>query len=205
MKILCFDTETTGLIKKPQGKWGKDPSFMQSECWPHVVEIAWILADDDRKTVLESSYIISPDNWEIPQEASAIHSITTDFATANGIDFNIAMDEFMQVLPTADIVVGHNVEFDIKVVCAELYRFKRMDDIQALKTKNNICTKNVSTNYCKIPAPWGGNNYKWATLSELYRKLFTKEIENAHRAMSDVKATLECFYELEKRGVIHLV
>lgn len=52
-------------------KW--DADFEQ---FPHVVQLAWSLGDK------EKSYIIKPDNYEIPPETTAIHGITTERAIA---------------------------------------------------------------------------------------------------------------------------
>ena len=74
----------------------------------------------------------------------------------------------------------------------------------------------MSTAFCKLPSKKHGHSrrnsiftaqrstqqYRWPKLAELYRILFTKEIPNAHDAASDVQATLKCFFELKKRGVI---
>jgi hypothetical protein len=55
LKDICFfDCETTGVPAKGL-KW--DADFEQ---FPHVVQLAWSLGDK------EKSYIIKPDNYEIP-------------------------------------------------------------------------------------------------------------------------------------------
>ena len=46
--------------------------------------------------------------------------------------------------------------------------------------------------------------YKYPKLNELYCKLFHRNFENAHNAFSDVLATIECFKELKKKGVIDM-
>lgn len=57
LKDVCFfDCETTGVPAKGL-KW--DADFEQ---FPHVVQLAWSLGDK------EKSYIIKPDNYEIPPE-----------------------------------------------------------------------------------------------------------------------------------------
>lgn len=67
LKDVCFfDCETTGVPAKGL-KW--DADFEQ---FPHVVQLAWSLGDK------EKSYIIKPDNYEIPPETTAIHGITTE-------------------------------------------------------------------------------------------------------------------------------
>lgn len=64
LKDICFfDCETTGVPAKGL-KW--DADFEQ---FPHVVQLAWSLGDK------EKSYIIKPDNYEIPPETTAIHGI----------------------------------------------------------------------------------------------------------------------------------
>ena len=57
-----------------------------------------------------------------------------------------------------------------------------------------------STNYCKIPR--FNREYKWPNLTELHKKLFDCDFENAHDALSDVKACAKCFFELKKQEII---
>lgn len=57
LKDICFfDCETTGVPAKGL-KW--DADFNQ---FPHVVQLAWAFGDKER------SFIIKPDNYEIPPE-----------------------------------------------------------------------------------------------------------------------------------------
>ena len=74
LKDICFfDCETTGVPAKGL-KW--DADFNQ---FPHVVQLAWVFGDKER------SFIIKPDNYEIPPETTAIHGITTERAIAEVI------------------------------------------------------------------------------------------------------------------------
>ena len=41
-------------------------------------------------------------------------------------------------------------------------------------------------------------------LNELYYKLFHSNFENAHNAFSDILATIKCFKELRKKGIIEI-
>lgn len=73
LKDICFfDCETTGVPAKGL-KW--DADFMQ---FPQVVQLAWSVGDK------EKSYIIKPDGYEIPEETTEIHGITTERAIARG-------------------------------------------------------------------------------------------------------------------------
>ena len=43
MKLLVFDTETTGLPES------RTTSILETSKWPHIVQLSWILYDDDTK------------------------------------------------------------------------------------------------------------------------------------------------------------
>ncbi len=56
-----------------------------------------------------------------------------------------------------------------------------------------------SIDFCAIPGYYG---YKYPSLQELHKKLFNYEFEDAHNALSDIRATLKCFFELKEREII---
>ena len=39
MKVLIFDTETTGLPE------GKNPSIYETQKWPHIIQLSYIVYD----------------------------------------------------------------------------------------------------------------------------------------------------------------
>ena len=94
------------------------------------------------------------------------------------------------------MVIGHNVDFDKKIVGAEMLRLGRVDIIS---TKKSYCTMNNSVNFCKLPGYHG--EYKYPKLQELYRKLFGQSFSNAHDASADTEATMKCYFELKKKGL----
>ena len=106
------------------------------------------------------------------------------------------VDEFMDDFDQATFIVGHNIDFDKKILGAELIRLHRPD---VMNSKHTYCTMQAGTNFCRIPGRYG---YKWPKLQELYVKLFGHDFEGAHNAMSDIEATQECFWELRKKGII---
>ena len=69
----------------------------------------------------------------------------------------------------------------------------------SLPAKVRICTMQSSTEFCAIPGPYGN---KWPKLTELYAKLFKTGFEGEHNAAADVEATIKCFWELKRLGVI---
>ena len=56
-----------------------------------------------------------------------------------------------------------------------------------------------TTNFCAINGAYG---YKWPKLSELHYKLFRTGFEEAHNAAADIRATVKCFWELKRRGIL---
>jgi DNA polymerase III subunit epsilon len=189
-KYLFFDTETTGL---PENY--KAPSS-DLDNWPRIVQIAWILKDENA-TLNERTCIIFPNGFEIPKSATAIHGITTKMACEMGHPLKNVMACFSRDLMAADIIVAHNLSFDIKIVGAEFLRTEVKNDL----TKKSICcTMQSSTEYCELPGKHYG--YKWPKLSELYYKLFDETLKDGHDAMIDTEACAKCFFELKRLGVI---
>lgn len=189
MKYLFLDTETTGL------PYDYKLSAKNTDNWPRLVSLAYILCDESLDIEEDGYFIIKPVGYKIPSEASDIHGITNDYAIEHGIDINKVLMDISELVSKTDIIVGHNVDFDIKVIDAEFYR--RYNEAK-IGLKPYICTKEESTDFCALP------NNKWPSLQELYKKLFNKEIINAHNAMSDVRAVYECFCKLVDLGVINV-
>ena len=187
---LFFDTETTGLPKK------YNAPASDSENWPRLVQLAWLQYNENEQLEQTGNLIIKPVDFEIPQEATNIHGITTEKAVNEGINLIDALLEFNDIVHQSTILIAHNISFDEKIIEAEYLRCHPVANLSEIK---KICTKNASTNYCKIPGRYG---YKWPSLMELHELLFDIQFEDAHDALVDVKACAKCFFELKKRNVI---
>jgi DNA polymerase III subunit epsilon len=186
--ILFFDTETAGLPKN----W-KAP-HTDTANWPRMVQLAWLVYTLDGKQVTGGNYIIRPEGFTIPIEASNIHRITTQRGLSEGVALQEVMSQFALALSTCTHVVAHNINFDKNIVGAE---FIRANINHPLFERNHICTMQATTNFCALPGNWG---YKWPTLSELYHKLFNEYFDEAHDGFVDVSATAKCFWELQKQN-----
>ena len=66
MKILVFDTETTGLPKK-------SCNIYETQNWPHILQLSYILFCQDTNTVLtyKNNYIAINPTVEISEDISA--------------------------------------------------------------------------------------------------------------------------------------
>lgn len=189
---LFFDTETTGVPRN------YNAPVTDVDNWPRLVQIGWVLYDDNKNIVSEQEFVVKPNGFEIPVSASSIHGITTEKATTDGLPLSLVLLHFLNALDKASIVIGHNLSYDESIIGAELVRAK-IDN--PLPQKKLICTMKSSTNYCKIPGGYGGR-YKWPKLNELYRKLFNAPLEQTHTALDDIQNTAKCYFELEKLGIV---
>jgi len=187
MKILFFDTETTGLPKN----W-KAP-VEQIDNWPRLVQIAWQVYNHEGDLLEEHEYVIKPVGFIIPSAASDVHKISTEKALEIGVDLLTILKVFSSSVKDCGLLVAHNYSFDYNIMGSELIR-NGLEN--TLREKEYICTMKASTDFCKIPSP---NGYKWPKLEELYYKLF-QESFNAHDALDDIKATAKCFWKLNETG-----
>lgn len=181
MRLLIFDTETTGLPRS-RASAASGPNN-----WPHLVSISWIVLDTNTNTELgRHSYIIKPDGWTIPQESVDIHGITTEQASLVGKPLFDVMGEF--IAESCDAWVAHNFEFDFGVIMnAVLWDLKMQFPYIPQK---KFCSMNLTKNICKLPGKFG---YKSPKLKELYYcafKLFPAE-HLLHNSMYDVEILTE--------------
>lgn len=187
---LFFDTETTGL----PGNWKAPVTDLNN--WPRLVQLAYLYYDKNGNKISHGDFIIKPEGFTIPPDASRIHGISTEKALEEGKALLTVLQEFQALVSETEYLVAHNISFDEKIIGAEFLR-NRMPDILASKRK--ICTMQGTTNFCKIDGPYG---YKWPKLSELHYKLFKTGFEEAHNAAVDISATAKCFWELKRIGKI---
>jgi DNA polymerase III subunit epsilon len=192
-KILFFDTETTGL---PQYY---NAPITQVNNWPRLVQLAFIEYFEDGTLASKHNYIIKPEGFTIPRDATLIHRISNQQAQTEGHDLTQVLDIFADAINESVILIAHNFDFDKNIVGAE---FVRKDfDTKPLLTKRSFCTmkdKNV-VNFCRIQ---GRNGYKWPKLEELHYRLFKERINDAHDASVDIQSTAKSFWELLRLGVI---
>jgi DNA polymerase-3 subunit epsilon len=173
MKLLVFDTETSGLPKH------KYSSIYNTSEWPHILQLSYIVYDLDNNEIIaqENDYIKIRTYIKISKESYNVHKISKDFLKK-------------EHMKHCNIVVGHNVEFDQKMINVECYR--RSIEIE---WKPEFCTMKNSVNICKIEKVNLNNEtyFKYPTLNELHVYLFKKEPKNLHDALTDIMICLRCY------------
>lgn len=186
MNYCFFDTETTGVPRDYRAP------LTNSANWPRLVQLAW--TDGGALNCV----IVRPEGFEIPAEASEVHGITHEQATTEGEPLADVIGRLLSASESADFHVGHNIDFDVAIVGAELHRLGLSTAAKLFEQKPRRCTMKVGTDFCRLPGRYG---YKWPRLHELYAALFGRELKMAHRVDVDVAATVECYLEMERRGL----
>lgn len=163
--IAVFDTETTGL--KP-------------ESTDRIIEFAsmlWRVNKDLTLTKINEIQIYIRPPFQITQEIINLTGITNEFL-ANKPDEKDVVNEIYNFLKQADLVVGHNVMFDIHFIESMMSRNNKDNPINnyldTLKLARDVIVKESVT------------NYKLGTLATALK--FDKSLQ-FHSAFDDVYAT----------------
>ena len=198
--ILFFDTETTGL---PNKKDVLDPNQAR------LIQLGAILASPEGDILHTINTLVKIGNAIINPYALAAHGITAEMANKNGAHPKEVFEQFHQLADSAECLVCHNHKFDfdiIKLTAKQIApQYEDPSDVDILLSEIEdipfYCTMVQATDFCALPKK-KGSGFKYPKLTELYSILFEREFSGAHDAMSDVTATMECFFELKRRGVM---
>jgi DNA polymerase III epsilon subunit-like protein len=196
MKVLVFDTETTGLQEKGASIYDKSK-------WPHIIQLSYILYDSSNNSALiKNNYIKIDESIIISPESFNIHNISREILDCVGINIVDALKDFNECLKDCDIVVGHNISFDKRLIFVECFRhnvkqyFTQFNKHEQI-VKPEFCTMKNTTEFCKLERVSKTNQVynKNPKLSELYSLLFPLEPipTNLHNSLIDVAITLRCY------------
>ena len=203
MKIIVFDTETTGLPKSRT----ITPNTLH--LWPFIVQFSYIIFDTDTNTILKSYDAIvklKPYNV-ISKDSIEFHGITQEISETKGINIDTVLFTFISDMRNADMIVAHNVEFDLNMIRVELLRLEQSAlvnvDLELRKAifedqTNFYCTMKESIDLCKIEKENSrGTYYKFPTLTELHKHLFAVEPKHLHNSFHDILCTIRCFIKMK--------
>ena len=203
---MVFDTETTGL---PQTKILNRHTL---HLFPHIVQLSYIIYNFETNNVekIRDFIIKVPEGIFISKESVKLHGITNEISWNQGVNIDSALTEFFDDYANTDLLVAHNMSFDVDMIRAELLRlvekdneskktleqilYKGLYDI-IVKASNLYCTMQESIELCNIEAvnKKGEKYIKFPKLVELHENLFSETPSNLHNSLNDVIITLKCF------------
>lgn len=198
MRVICFDTETTGLPEK------RNTSIYETSKWPHIVQLSFMVYDHEKKEIDEEydEIIIIDESVDLTPKSVEIHGISRDIIRERGIPIVDALNAFKRALNSCDLCVGHNISFDKRLLIVEAIRNKGFDSTDnsyvQFQFKNEFCTMLKSVEVCRIEKLRGDGTiyFKYPTLLELHNHLFKKIPNNAHNSKVDVLICLRCYCKL---------
>jgi DNA polymerase-3 subunit epsilon len=141
-----------------------------------IIQIALIKHHADDSPVEELEFMINPE-MEIAPDAIKVHGITSDML-ADKPTFNQVADELYAFIGDADLAGYNSDRFDIPMLLEEFARVGYDLDLSLRR-----CLDVQKIFYKMEPR----------TLKAAYRVYCDAELENAHDAMADVKATVAVF------------
>lgn len=211
MKILPYDTETTGLPD-----WNQPSESPQQ---PHLVEIAALLFDGVAE-INRFHAIVRPDGWTIPDEVVQIHGITTERALDEGMPEAEAVAGFLALHARSDMRVAHNESFDARILRIAFKRYgngatgweqltqdERDAIADAFKARPAYCTSNAAKPLMKLPptpkmlaSPRFRNSFKQPNLQEAHQHFLGAPFEGAHGALADAEACARVYFAMNPVG-----
>ena len=192
MKIIVFDTETTGF----------PVSGLPLQDQPYVCQFACIVykynfENGSLEEIFREDQLLKP-LIDIPHDSSMIHGVTNEMVQ-NSPTFAEYAPRLLDIFGRCDLAVAHNLSFDKEVLANEFMRSGFSGEFLPSQTFDTMTS---TRDLCRLPGRLGG--YKAPKLAELHMFLFNKMFDNAHNALNDVLATGACLQELIGRGVLVL-
>jgi DNA polymerase III alpha subunit (gram-positive type) len=183
--LVCFDTETTGLIK---------PNVVELEKQPEIIELYMakliFRSDGVFEQIDEIDTFLTP-KGPISEEITRITGITP-LMVKGAPTFGDIFPRIQQFHVGVHAWVAHNCAFDTAMMANEISRIGKIVHMPFPPRK--ICTVQASMSI----------EQRRLTLSNLHKELFGEPFEGAHRAKVDVQAMIRCFKKLFEMGMIKL-
>ena len=163
---VAIDFETTGI-------WSKEPDVA-------VIEVGLITYEGDHEVAAWSTLVKS--GTPVSDFIAELTGITQLMVDTDGIDADDAGDALAERLAGVELVIAHNMAFDIN----------GLDwlGIELGRDQHTFCTMKGLT------AP----DQKWPRLEEVVAEFHIKTEGQAHRAESDARTAGRVFIEMVRRG-----
>jgi len=179
--MIVFDTETTGIIKSVD---------LPSNSQPRIIELFAQRLDANLEVIGRLHLMINPQE-PLTEEIIRITSITEKDLRGT-VPFPMHVRALQRFWLGAELVIGHNVTFDLDMLFTELRRVSL--ERKFPWTPLQLCTVEATESL----------QGRRLSLSNLHEHLFGEKFDNAHRAESDVLATVRCLQRLVEDGTVKL-
>jgi DNA polymerase-3 subunit alpha len=192
MVYFVFDSETTGIFERNDGE---NPNYKEIEYFQNarLLQLSWCKIDYKLTVAKVEDHILKNEH---KINNSHIHGITSEICVEKGVNFSDVITKFAEDLKDVKLLVGHNLDFDLRIVKSELYRIILENKDQELIGKCNFIIAELEKIEVFDTMLSGQLMYKfnrWPKLIILHKHIFGYEFEGAHNAVYDILATAKCF------------
>ena len=175
MKLVCFDTETTGLD-------------VQKE---YIIQLSMVKFDSDTWQILDQRnwYILPESDFTIPAEAEAVHHISKQFLLENGVSLRSVYEDLVAFTDSCDILSYNGNGYDAPILYYNLKRLGLSFDFDHRTWYDALLLERIHT-----AGMTDENGEKLHNnLTAAYTRYYGHPFEGAHNSLDDVMATIEVF------------
>ena len=174
MKIVVFDTETTGL----------PDSNLDELHWdqPWVIQLGAVVLEDWDIVERLNTIIRVPDMVLFQPEAVSLHGISPEVCLNQGKPIEQVLDTFAHMCKGADIISTYNFMFDSRIMRTCNTRLGRTKPLWSPDTYEHCIMLQAQDYFMER-----------CTLKQCYRRFFKKPLQDAHDAFADTIAATEIF------------
>ncbi|MCR5532602.1 MAG: 3'-5' exonuclease [Paludibacteraceae bacterium] len=175
MKLVCFDTETTGLD-------------VQKE---HIIQLSLVKVDTDDWSVIDQRdwYILPEGAFTIPAEAEAVHHISKEFLQEHGVSLRSVYEDLLAFTKGCDFLSYNGNGYDAPILYYNLKRFGLTFDFEGRTWYDALLLERIHT-----AGQVDENGEKLHNnLTAAYTRYYGHPFEGAHNSLDDVMATIEVF------------
>ena len=186
MRVLYFDTETTGL--RPEGSW-HDGILSPGQ----ICQLAYLVWEDGVVRPFDHYFEVG----YIEPSATAVTGLTVEIVRdlAQGKVFCDYAESIAADFAAADVVVAHNLYFDESFMRAEMARL----GMRFFLGDKGFCSMRSMTEVLRLPGRHGP--YKWPSLAELaaYYGVTDQDVaDNMHELFGTEKAAHDARHDTVK-------
>lgn len=175
------------------GKTDYKANFTETNAWPRLIHISWILLNEEFKPIGDADYIVDSKNFLIDNKSKEKAHIDDEDIAKKAKSVDEILDKFSETAEKAEYIFAHNLNYNENILGAEYVRNKKSIN---MFSKKRYCLMEEGTYYCKIPSKGGG--FKFPTLPELHAACFGQSYGPPGNARADVIASARSFIKLMK-------
>lgn len=163
---------------------------------PRLAQLGLIHVNSSFQIEAEHEFLIKPEGWEMSAEATEKTGLTTAYLKEHGMPIAEALALYKAGIAARRVVAGFNVQFDLKMMRAEMRRAGMEDDY--LQTRN-LCL--MWATRAIVGARDTGGKVKIPKLEEACAFFGIEQLKK-HGALPDAHSAYQLMLKLVERGAL---